>query len=51
MDIKISGIQLLIGVEDEDSYQKSGRALLRGVWHKTNRPRRRVLSLLGRFGL
>jgi hypothetical protein len=24
-------IQLLIGVEDEDSYQKSGRALLRGL--------------------
>ncbi|OAT79652.1 hypothetical protein A6P54_16290 [Bacillus sp. MKU004] len=31
-------IQQLIGVEDEDSYQKSERALLRGVWHKTNRP-------------
>jgi hypothetical protein len=42
MDVFIP-FQLLIGVQDEDSYQKSGRALLRGVWHKTNRPRRRSL--------
>jgi hypothetical protein len=41
--ICIGFIQRLIGVQDEDSYQKSGRALLRGVWHKTKRPRRRSL--------
>ncbi|WP_171910738.1 hypothetical protein [Rossellomorea aquimaris] len=34
----------LIVVEDEDSYQKSGRALKRGVWHKTNRPGKRSFA-------